>query len=150
MRSKPASWGQNYATWPNGMTNGGPVRLDTKTSSVRSTKGSSYPMNRLGRRRFTISTWSACRIGANSRSSLGEVHIGTGIHYPVPLHLQNAYASLQYGEGSFPVTERVAAEILSLPMFPGLADDQQSRVVQKVTELVSLATVTPLQRSAVA
>lgn len=82
--------------------------------------------------------------------SLGGVHIGTGIHYPVPLHLQNAYASLQYGEGSFPVTERVAAEILSLPMFPGLAGDQQSRVVQKVMELVSLAPVTSLHRSAVA
>ena len=51
---------------------------------------------------------------------LGEANIGTGIHYPVPLHLQNAYKSLGYKEGDFPVSESVAAEIVSLPMFPNL------------------------------
>jgi dTDP-4-amino-4,6-dideoxygalactose transaminase len=55
--------------------------------------------------------------------------IGTGIHYPIPLHLQMAYVSLGYAPGDFPVAERVAKEILSLPMFPHLTEEQQSRVV---------------------
>jgi dTDP-4-amino-4,6-dideoxygalactose transaminase len=46
--------------------------------------------------------------------------IGTGIHYPVPIHLQAAYRDLGYRHGSFPVTERAAAQILSLPMYPEL------------------------------
>jgi len=58
--------------------------------------------------------------------------IGTGIHYPVPLHLQKAYAAMNYGRGAFPVTERAASEIVSLPMFPQLTAKQQSRVVAEV------------------
>ena len=63
--------------------------------------------------------------------------IGAGIHYPIPLHLQKAYASGHYKKGDFPVTERVAAEILSLPMFPGLTEEMQARVVEKTAECVS-------------
>jgi dTDP-4-amino-4,6-dideoxygalactose transaminase len=62
--------------------------------------------------------------------------IGTGIHYPIPLHLQNAYKNLGYHEGSFPVSERAASQILSLPMFPGLTYEQQDRVAQKVLDFV--------------
>jgi dTDP-4-amino-4,6-dideoxygalactose transaminase len=58
--------------------------------------------------------------------------IGTGIHYPIPLHLQKAYAFLNYCEGDFPIAERAAAEILSLPMFPQLTPAQQSRVTEEV------------------
>jgi dTDP-4-amino-4,6-dideoxygalactose transaminase/acetyltransferase-like isoleucine patch superfamily enzyme len=65
--------------------------------------------------------------------------IGTGIHYPIPLHLQKAYASLKYVLGDFPVAERVAAEIISLPMFPQLAARQQSRVVEEVLAFASQA-----------
>jgi dTDP-4-amino-4,6-dideoxygalactose transaminase len=54
--------------------------------------------------------------------------IGTGIHYPVPIHLQPAYASLAYTAGAFPNAERCAAEFLSLPMFPELSEDQVSAV----------------------
>lgn len=64
--------------------------------------------------------------------SLAQAGIGTGIHYPIPLHLQNAYRALGFGPGSFPVSERVAAEIVSLPMFPGLTASQQKRVVEAV------------------
>jgi dTDP-4-amino-4,6-dideoxygalactose transaminase len=58
--------------------------------------------------------------------------IGTGIHYPIPVHLQDAYRSLGYKKGDFPVAEAIAAEVLSLPMFPGLTADQQKRVVDAV------------------
>lgn len=65
---------------------------------------------------------------------LGEVNIGTAIHYPIPLHLQKAYSGMGYSVGSYPVCERVTAEILSLPMFPGLQPGQQERVVERVLE----------------
>ena len=68
---------------------------------------------------------------------LAEAGIGTGIHYPVPLHLQKAYASLGYHAGDFPVAEQSAREIVSLPMFPQLTSDQQARVVAQAMESVS-------------
>jgi len=68
---------------------------------------------------------------------LAKSGIGTGIHYPVPLHLQEAYRHLQYPAGSFPICERVASEILSLPMYPHLRTDQIRRVVREVEAFVS-------------
>jgi len=63
-----------------------------------------------------------------------EVGVGTGIHYPIPLHLQKAYEGLGYREGDFPIAENAAREILSLPMYPQLELDQQKRVVQEVVK----------------
>jgi dTDP-4-amino-4,6-dideoxygalactose transaminase len=63
---------------------------------------------------------------------LKQAGIGTGIHYPVPLHQQKAYAALNYKAGDLPVCTRVAAEILSLPMFPQLTAKQQERVADEV------------------
>jgi dTDP-4-amino-4,6-dideoxygalactose transaminase len=63
--------------------------------------------------------------------------IGTGIHYPVPLHMQKAYLSFNYEPGDFPVASRAAAEILSLPMFPQLQAEQQLRVAKEMGEFVS-------------
>jgi dTDP-4-amino-4,6-dideoxygalactose transaminase len=74
---------------------------------------------------------------------LAKNGIGTGIHYPVPLHLQEAYRHLQYPTGSFPVCERVASEILSLPMFPQLRPDQSQRVVREVAAFLSPRRATP-------
>ncbi len=61
---------------------------------------------------------------------LSENHIATGLHYPIPLHLQKAYVSLGYKEGDFPISEKVARELLSLPMYPELTDYQQNQVVE--------------------
>jgi dTDP-4-amino-4,6-dideoxygalactose transaminase len=58
--------------------------------------------------------------------------IGTGIHYPIPLHLTKAYESLGFVRGDFPAAERIAANGLSLPMFPTVSDEQQRRVVAEV------------------
>jgi dTDP-4-amino-4,6-dideoxygalactose transaminase/acetyltransferase-like isoleucine patch superfamily enzyme len=63
---------------------------------------------------------------------LKEAGIGMGIHYPIPLHLQKAYVSLGYSLGDYPVAESASGEILSLPMYPQLTADQQSRVVKAV------------------
>ncbi|MGA8432465.1 MAG: DegT/DnrJ/EryC1/StrS family aminotransferase [Candidatus Sulfotelmatobacter sp.] len=62
--------------------------------------------------------------------------IGTGIHYPIPLHLQKAYAGRKYGQGSFPVTESAAQQILSLPMFPQLTREQQVRVADEILQFL--------------
>jgi dTDP-4-amino-4,6-dideoxygalactose transaminase len=73
---------------------------------------------------------------------LGKSGIGTGIHYPIPLHRQRAYESLGYKVGDFPVTEKVASEIVSLPMFPNLTADQQGRVVNEVARFLQTALAT--------
>ena len=58
------------------------------------------------------------------RARLGDAGIQTGVHYAIPVHLQPAYADLGYSRGDFPVAERAAAEVLSLPIFPELTDEQ--------------------------
>jgi len=68
------------------------------------------------------------------------VRIGTGIHYPIPLHLQKAYAPLNYRRGDLPVAERIAAEIVSLPMYPQLTSEQQARVVEEILRFTNAAT----------
>ena len=67
------------------------------------------------------------------RETLTAAGIGVGMHYPTPLHLQEAYASLGLGRGSFPVAERVAAHTLSLPMFPELTRSQVAEVAAVVS-----------------
>jgi dTDP-4-amino-4,6-dideoxygalactose transaminase len=67
---------------------------------------------------------------------LGKVGIGAGIHYPIPLHRQRAYEMLGYKAGDFPVSEKIAAEIVSLPMFPSLTADQQERVALELLHFV--------------
>jgi len=70
---------------------------------------------------------------------LGAAGIGTGIHYPIPLHLQQAYEFMGYRRGDFPVAERVSAEIVSLPMFPHLTEDQQRVVVGEIGKYLEKA-----------
>ncbi|MDO8426756.1 MAG: DegT/DnrJ/EryC1/StrS family aminotransferase [Deltaproteobacteria bacterium] len=73
----------------------------------------------------------------NMQSHLSKAHIGTGLHYPLPLHLQKAYSRLGYGKGSFPAAEASAESILSLPMYPGLTDAQQRRVADAISDFAS-------------
>jgi dTDP-4-amino-4,6-dideoxygalactose transaminase len=76
-------------------------------------------------------------------SHLKKAGIGTGIHYPIPLHLQRPYISLNYRLEDFPVARRVASEIVSLPMFPQLTGDQQARVAEEILAFTSLTAHTP-------
>jgi len=68
---------------------------------------------------------------------LGEAGVGTGIHYPVPLHLQKAYEWLGYQVGDFPAAEQQAREIVSLPMFPQITEKQQERIVAQTLQFVT-------------
>lgn len=63
---------------------------------------------------------------------LSAAGIGTGIHYPIPIHLQRAYEDLGYSKGDFPEAERLAGRMLSLPMFPELRSDQVQRVAEEI------------------
>jgi dTDP-4-amino-4,6-dideoxygalactose transaminase len=75
------------------------------------------------------------------QKQLADAKIDTGIHYPVPLHLQQAYKHFGYKQGDFPVTEQVCSEILSLPMYPQLEAEQQRTVVQKTAEFVAVGSL---------
>lgn len=70
------------------------------------------------------------------REALADAQIGTGIHYPMPLHLQKAYASLGYTENSLPITEAAAQQVLSLPMYPQLTAASQQRVVEVMEDIL--------------
>jgi dTDP-4-amino-4,6-dideoxygalactose transaminase len=65
---------------------------------------------------------------------LQERGVATGIHYPIPVHLQKAFAELGHARGDFPLAEAAADEVLSLPMFPEMSDDQQDVVIAALAE----------------
>lgn len=81
----------------------------------------------------------AVRVAARDQvlQGLTSAGIGCGIHYPVPVHLQEAYRFLGYGPGSFPVAEQCAAEFLSLPMYPELTPEQLHLVVSELKSVLS-------------
>ena len=66
------------------------------------------------------------------RTTLTEAGIQSGVHYPIPVHLQPAHADLGYHAGDFPVSEAVAAEVLSLPIFPEMTEEQVKTVAAVV------------------
>lgn len=77
------------------------------------------------------------------QSFLSENNIFTGLHYPVPLHLQKAYSRLGHKEGDFPVAEKVIRELLSLPMYPGLTEYQQQQIAERIKQAISLGAGPP-------
>jgi dTDP-4-amino-4,6-dideoxygalactose transaminase len=73
----------------------------------------------------------------NLQASLQKEGIQTGIHYGVPVHLQPAHANLGYGRHALPQSEKAAEEVLSLPLYPEMTDDQIESVSQALTDLVA-------------
>jgi dTDP-4-amino-4,6-dideoxygalactose transaminase len=72
------------------------------------------------------------------RRSLEAKGIGCGVHYPIPIHLQEAWRNLGYSEGAFPVAENLAQEFISLPMFPELTEEQIEYVVRCMREVMGV------------
>lgn len=70
------------------------------------------------------------------REHLAQRGIETGLHYPIPLHMQEAYASLGYRKGDFPVTVQVTERIVSLPMYPGMSIEAADYVCDAILEWV--------------
>jgi dTDP-4-amino-4,6-dideoxygalactose transaminase len=70
------------------------------------------------------------------QEELTAVGIQTGIHYPIPCHLQPAYRYLGYQQGDFPNSEILCEEILSLPMYPGISQEQIETVVEQITSII--------------
>jgi dTDP-4-amino-4,6-dideoxygalactose transaminase len=70
------------------------------------------------------------------RDGLEALGVQTGLHYPIPLHLQKAYRELGYREGDFPVAERIGRECLTLPLFPEMTAQQQTAVVDALNEVL--------------
>ena len=73
------------------------------------------------------------------QESLNQRGIATGIHYPIPIHLQEACKDLGYRRGDFPLTEQAAARILSLPMYPELTPQQRTSVTDTLLQSVRSA-----------
>lgn len=74
--------------------------------------------------------------------SLAKQGIGVGLHYPIPLHLQNAYRALEWRKDDFPESERAAAAVLSLPMFPHITEDQVDFVCRSLTDYLDRVVIT--------
>ncbi|HBP20437.1 MAG TPA: transcriptional regulator, partial [Planctomycetes bacterium] len=66
------------------------------------------------------------------RAHLDQHGIGSGIYYPLPLHLQDCFKDYGYGEGDLPVAEQLSSEVLSLPMYPELGAERRQRVIDAV------------------
>lgn len=85
-------------------------------------------------RKGADSVWHQFVIRCKNRTELIEYlnnhNIGTIIHYPIPPHLSEAYRYLGYEEGAFPITERLAGEVLSIPMYNGMTDEEQQIVIE--------------------
>lgn len=77
---------------------------------------------------------------------LAELGVGSGVYYPIPVHRQKPYLELGYGAGSYPVTERLSAEVLSIPVHPGLSDDEVTTVIEAVNR--TAAELGPLEPAA--
>jgi dTDP-4-amino-4,6-dideoxygalactose transaminase len=73
------------------------------------------------------------------QKDLAASGIGTGIHYPIPLHLAKAYEALGFRPGDFPIAERAASQVLSIPMYPQLSPEQQERVVAQLVKSTKVA-----------
>ncbi|BAY90682.1 MULTISPECIES: DegT/DnrJ/EryC1/StrS family aminotransferase [unclassified Tolypothrix] len=87
---------------------------------------------------YVIRVDDACPLSREQiQEQLAANGIQTGIHYPIPCHIQPAFTNLGYQEGDFPQAEKLAKQILSLPMYPGLSSSQIKEVVAAISSIIS-------------
>jgi dTDP-4-amino-4,6-dideoxygalactose transaminase len=97
----------------------------------------------------SVSVWNQFTIRVKNgkrnalRSYLTANHIGSEIYYPIPLHQQECFRNLGYRIGSLPETEKAAAEVISLPIFPEMTIDEQDLVVQRLVEFFKAPPISP-------
>lgn len=110
-------------------------------AGLTSTRGESAPVTCLKTRAEAYHIYHQYVIRVRDREKLRaflrERGVGTEIYYPVPLHLQKCFAYLGYAPGDLPEAERAAAEVLALPMFAELQEDEQQHVVQAIADFYS-------------
>ncbi|MFM7479334.1 MAG: DegT/DnrJ/EryC1/StrS family aminotransferase, partial [Microcystis aeruginosa] len=100
-----------------------PIRDETKTGHV-------YHL-------YVVRILAHCPVDRQQlQEQLTAVGIQTGIHYPIPCHLQPAYRYLGYQQGDFPNSEILCEEIVSLPMYPGISEEQIETVVEQITAII--------------
>ncbi len=101
-----------------------------------------YPFRRPTPPSYSRHVYHVYAIGIDGRDdvlkSMQAAGVGVGIHYPVPVHLQKAYADLGYGVGNFPITETLANQFLSLPIYAELQPEQVSRVVMNLDKVLAV------------
>jgi dTDP-4-amino-4,6-dideoxygalactose transaminase len=86
---------------------------------------------------LTLIQWQHAKTQQRMGQRLQEAGIETGLHYPLPIHLQKAYAFLGYRRGDLPVTEAFCDRCLSLPMYAELTDEQISTVVSALRKVAA-------------
>ena len=104
--------------------------IDRRLELPQATTGQGHVWNQ-----YTVRVGNGCR--DEVKASLAQAGVGAEIYYPVPLHLQQCFASLGYREGSLPATEQAAREVLSLPIFPELTDAELQTVVVRLDEALA-------------
>lgn len=113
------------------------MNAERQQIAARYTEGIQNPLIRKPRvRQQAYSTWHQYVVQSHVRDRLAaylkDNGVGTGIHYPIPPHLSEAYAALGYREGAFPIAEGYAREVLSLPMYNGMTDAEQAYVIDRL------------------
>lgn len=89
---------------------------------------------------YVIRVTDECKIDRDTlQAKLSDLGVQTGIHYPIPCHLQPAYKHLGYREGDFPMAEMLSRQILSLPMYPGLNNDQVNHVIASIQSVLGIS-----------
>ena len=131
-RRPPGGDPRRQAAAPRGLDRGPPAARGLLHPPARERRTSSFP----SRPTASEHVYHLYVIRSSTRDGLLDhlkgAGIGAGIHYPIPLHRQPAYTKRGYGPVSLPHTERAAAEVLSLPIYPELSDEQQQAVVDAV------------------
>ena len=114
------------------------VKLDSISKKVKSKNLNNTLVTLPKVANGATSVWHQYVITCNERKRLidylNEKEIGTIIHYPIPPHLQECYVDLGYKEGDFPITERLAKTVLSIPMYNGMTSEEQEYVIKAIND----------------